>query len=180
MCTDSGRESTDFPDNLFPIISSGNATSVANILIRILPAAFQLLPDFSVAHDPELLTEEPTLEEVDGKQVNVYSINPDAVWSDGTAITADDFSFTAKVQDTEFTEVCPDGGILGTTRTTPRCARPSPRIGPSMRAFRPVAATAAGRVRPVDSRGCADSRRPRPAASRRTGSGPRHQDSAGT
>ncbi len=42
MCTDSGRESTDFPDNLFPIISSGNATSVANILIRILPAAFQL------------------------------------------------------------------------------------------------------------------------------------------
>ncbi len=108
-------ESTDFPDNLFPIISSGNATSVANILIRILPGPFQLLPDFSVAHDPEFMTEEPTLEEVDGKQVNVYSINPDAVWSDGTPITADDFAFTAKVQDTEFTEVCPDGGILGTT-----------------------------------------------------------------
>ena len=54
-------ESADFPDNLFPIISSGNVTSVANILIRILPAAFQLLPDFSVAHDPELLTEAPTL-----------------------------------------------------------------------------------------------------------------------
>ncbi len=108
-------ESTDFPDNLFPIISSGNATSVANILIRILPGAFQLLPDFTVAHDPELLTEEPTLEDVDGKQTNVYSINPDAVWSDGTPITADDFAFTAKVQDTEFTEVCPDGGILGTT-----------------------------------------------------------------
>ncbi len=109
-------ESTDFPDNLFPIISSGNATSVANILVRILPAAYQLLPDFSVAHDPELLTEEPTLEEVDGKQVNVYSINPDAVWSDDTPITADDFIFTAKLQDTEFaTEACPDGGILSTT-----------------------------------------------------------------
>jgi peptide/nickel transport system substrate-binding protein len=108
-------ESTDFPDNLFPVISAGNATSVANILVRILPGAFQLLPDFTVAHDPELLTEEPTLEEVDGNQVNVYTINPDAVWSDGTPITADDFTFTAKVQDEEFTEVCPDGGILGTT-----------------------------------------------------------------
>ena len=108
-------ESTDFPDNLLPIISSGNALSVGNILIRILPSTFQLLPDFTVAYDPELLTEEPTLEEVDGKQVNVYSINPDAVWSDGTPITVDDFVFTAKVQDTEFTEVCPDGGILGTT-----------------------------------------------------------------
>lgn len=108
-------ESTDFPDNLFPVISAGNATSVANILVRILPGAFQLLPDFSVAHDPELLTEEPTLEEVDGNQVNVYTINPDAVWSDGTPITADDFTFTAKVQDAEFTEACPDGGILGTT-----------------------------------------------------------------
>jgi peptide/nickel transport system substrate-binding protein len=108
-------ESTDFPDNLFPVISAGNATSVANILVRILPGAFQLLPDFTVAHDPELLTEEPTLEEVDGNQVNVYTINPDAVWSDGTPITADDFKFTAKVQDEEFTEACPDGGILGTT-----------------------------------------------------------------
>ncbi|MBA3412007.1 MAG: hypothetical protein H0U15_14475, partial [Geodermatophilaceae bacterium] len=76
-------ESTDFPDNLFPIISSGNATSVANILVRILPGVTQLLPDFSVSFDPELLTEEPTLEEVDGSQVNTYSINPDAVWSDG-------------------------------------------------------------------------------------------------
>jgi len=108
-------ESTDFPDNLFQVISSGNATSVANLQIRVLPHAFQLLPDFTVAYDPELLTEEPTLEEVDGQQVNVYTINPDAVWSDGTPITADDFQFTAKVQDTEFTEACPDGGVLSTT-----------------------------------------------------------------
>jgi len=108
-------ESTDFPDNLFPIISSGNATSVANILVRILPGVTQLLPDFSVTFDPELLTEEPTLEDVDGAQVNTYSINPDAVWSDGTPITADDFIFAAKMQDSEFVEACPDGGILGTT-----------------------------------------------------------------
>ncbi len=108
-------ESTDFPDNLFQIISSGNATSVANIMVRVLPSAFQVLPDFSVEHDPELLTEEPTLDTVDGKQVNVYTINPDAVWSDGEPITADDFAFTSKVQDTEFAGECPDGGVLSTT-----------------------------------------------------------------
>ncbi|MBA3292642.1 MAG: hypothetical protein H0T40_02625 [Geodermatophilaceae bacterium] len=49
-------------------------------------------------YDDELLTGEPTLEEVEGKQVNVYSINPDAVWSDGTPITADDFEFTWRLQ----------------------------------------------------------------------------------
>ncbi len=64
-------------------------------------------------HDPELLTEAPTLDEVDGKQVNVYTVNPDAVWSDGTPITAADFAFTAKVQDAEFVEACPDGGVVG-------------------------------------------------------------------
>ena len=108
-------ESTDFSDNLLQIISSGNALSVGYLMGRVLPSVSQLLPDGEVVHDPELLTEEPTLEEVDGKQVNVYTINPDAAWSDGTPITADDFIFTAKVQDTEFTDVCPDGGVLGTT-----------------------------------------------------------------
>lgn len=108
-------EIADFPDNLFPIISAGDATSVANILVHILPRAFQLLPDFSVVRDPELLIQEPELEEVDGKQVNVYSINSDAIWSDRTSITADDFEFTAKVQDEEFIEACPHGGVLGST-----------------------------------------------------------------
>ncbi len=108
-------ESTDFMDNLLPIISAGNVFSVVTVTIRILPQTFQLLPDFTVVHDPALLTEEPTLEEVDGKQVNVYTLNPDAVWSDGEPITADDFSFTAKVQDEEFGAACPDSGVLGTT-----------------------------------------------------------------
>ena len=108
-------ESTDFPDNLFQLIAAGNATSVANISIRIFPSVFELLPDFSVAYDDELLTEEPTLEEVDGKQVNVYSINPDAVWSDGTPITADDFDLTWRLQRSADPA---DGGcasLLGTT-----------------------------------------------------------------
>lgn len=87
-------ESTDFPENLYPNIAAGNATSVANILIQVLPAPFVVLPDFSVEYDDNLLTEEPTLEENGGSQVNTYSIRDEAVWSDGTPITAEDFAFT--------------------------------------------------------------------------------------
>lgn len=87
-------ESTDFPENLFPNIASGNATSTANIMNGILPGAFNVLPDFSIVYNENLLAEEPTLETEGDKQVNTYVINDDAVWSDGTPITADDFEFT--------------------------------------------------------------------------------------
>jgi peptide/nickel transport system substrate-binding protein len=87
-------ESTDFPENLFPNIAAGNATSTANILNGILPGAFEVLPDFSIVHNKDLLAEEPTLKTEGGTQVNTYVISDDAVWSDGTPITADDFEFT--------------------------------------------------------------------------------------
>jgi glutathione transport system substrate-binding protein len=86
-------ESTDFPENLYPNIAAGNATSVANILIRVLPGPFDVQPDLSVTWNKDLLASEPTLED-SGTQVNTYTINPDAVWSDGTPITAADFEFT--------------------------------------------------------------------------------------
>jgi len=87
-------ESADFPENLFPYIAAGNATSVANLLIRVLPGPYVVEPDFSVNWDQDLLASEPELDTADGGQVNTYEINPDAVWSDGTPITADDFEFT--------------------------------------------------------------------------------------
>ena len=87
-------ESTDFPENLYPNIAAGNATSVANVLIGVLPSPYRIQPDFTVTYDEDLLASEPTLEEGEGTQTNVYEINPDAVWSDGTPITADDFEFT--------------------------------------------------------------------------------------
>ena len=87
-------ESTDFPENLYPNIAAGNATSVANILIRVLPSTFEVLPDFTVQYDDDLLAEEPTLSEEGGTQTNTYVISDDAVWSDGTPITGADFEFT--------------------------------------------------------------------------------------
>jgi len=41
-----------------------------------------------------LLTGEPTIETVNGKQTVTYKINPKAVWNDGTPITSKDFEYT--------------------------------------------------------------------------------------
>jgi peptide/nickel transport system substrate-binding protein len=87
-------ESTDFPENLDPWISAGNATSVANIEAQMFPSTFDIQPDFTVTYNKDLLTEEPTSEVTGDTQVVTYKLNPDAVWSDGTPITADDFEFT--------------------------------------------------------------------------------------
>jgi peptide/nickel transport system substrate-binding protein len=89
-------EPTGFPENIYPFIASGNSTATQTIIGRVLPSAFNVEPDFSVKYDPNVLTQEPTLDSSSGKQVNTYSISPDAVWSDGTPITADDFAFTWK------------------------------------------------------------------------------------
>jgi peptide/nickel transport system substrate-binding protein len=108
-------ESTDFPENLFPNISAGNATSTANILNGILPGAFNVEPDFSIVYNKDLLTEEPTLETDGGTQVNTYTISDDAVWSDGEPITADDFEFTWR---TSRSGDPADGGCASVLSTT--------------------------------------------------------------
>jgi peptide/nickel transport system substrate-binding protein len=89
-------EPTGFPENIYPFIAAGNSTATQTIIGRVLPSAFNVEPDFSVKYDPNVLTQEPTLDSSSGKQVNTYTINPDAVWSDGTPISADDFAFTWK------------------------------------------------------------------------------------
>lgn len=92
-------ESADFPTNLLPIITSGGSTSTQDIEVRVLPYAFDLLPDFTVAWDKNVLASEPkNVVGADGVQTTTYEINPKAVWSDGTKITAKDFIYTANAQ----------------------------------------------------------------------------------
>jgi peptide/nickel transport system substrate-binding protein len=91
-------EATDWPENLFPLISAGNATSTADIEAQLLPQTYEIQPDFTVKWNEEFLTEEPTSEVVGDSQTVTYKINPDAVWSDGTPITADDFEFSWRMQ----------------------------------------------------------------------------------
>ena len=91
-------DSFGFPENLFPAIAAGNSPAVTNTLIRILPAPFRTLPDYTIGVDENLIVGEPTLNVTATRQIVTYRINPDAVWSDGIEITADDFAFTWDLQ----------------------------------------------------------------------------------
>lgn len=62
-----------------------------------LLAPYQPQPDFTLA-PTELLAGEAELEE-GPPQIVTYNINPEAVWSDGTPVTADDFIFTQEIYD---------------------------------------------------------------------------------
>jgi peptide/nickel transport system substrate-binding protein len=91
-------ETTDWPENLFPLISAGNATSTANIEAQLLPQAFYVQPDFTLQYNKDLFTEEPTTSTSGNTQTVTYKINPKAVWSDGTPITAKDFDVSYRMQ----------------------------------------------------------------------------------
>lgn len=91
-------DSGPFPENLLPIISAGSATAVANILIRILPAPFRTLPDYTIGVDEDLMASVPTVEQTATGQVATYHINPAAVWSDGEPISAADFEFSWRLR----------------------------------------------------------------------------------
>lgn len=90
---------SQFPENLSPLTGEGGSSAaVVGVMIRLLPAPFRTLPDYTIEPDDDLLAAEPTLEETAAGQVVTYEVNPDAVWSDGTAITVDDFEFTWRLQ----------------------------------------------------------------------------------
>jgi peptide/nickel transport system substrate-binding protein len=84
------QEPTGFNNNT----SSDNGTSVANIMINVLPQAFHLTPDFGVEMNSDLLdSAEQTSTD---PQTVVYKIKQNASWSDGTPVSADDFIYLWK------------------------------------------------------------------------------------
>ena len=71
--------------------SKDNGTSVANIVISMYPSAFHSQPDFTVKMNDEFLdSAEQTSED---PQTIVYKIKENAIWSDDTPVTADDFVY---------------------------------------------------------------------------------------
>lgn len=88
---------TAMPENLFPYIAAGNSVATAYAEVRVLLAPFRTYPDFTIKPDTDLMSGEPTSETTGGKQVVTYKINPQAVWSDGTAVSAKDFEFTYRL-----------------------------------------------------------------------------------
>lgn len=92
------REST-LPDNLNPITSSGAlAQYVQN---NIFAALMEYNPE-TLKMEPVLATAAPVIAEVAkgkfaGGMSLTYEIRPEAVWDNGTPITANDYLFTVKV-----------------------------------------------------------------------------------
>jgi peptide/nickel transport system substrate-binding protein len=84
------QEPTGFNSNT----SKDNGTSVSNVTINMFPQAFHLTPDFGVQMNTDLL--ESAEKTSDNPQTVVYKIKQNAVWSDGTPISADDFIYMWK------------------------------------------------------------------------------------
>lgn len=70
-------------------------TTLAQVLSGVLPTTGRFVPDGGWQWNTELLTGEPIRVDADPDTYQ-YRIRPDAVWSDGTDITADDFMFAWK------------------------------------------------------------------------------------
>lgn len=81
---------TDFPPNFNILHIDGNFADVSAMMKATLPRAFVIGPDGSTTVDTDYFTSV----ELTGTapQVVTYTINPKAVWSDGTPITWEDIA----------------------------------------------------------------------------------------
>ena len=84
------QEPTGFNNNT----SKDNGTSVLNVVINMFPPVFRLHPDYSVKLNTELM--DSATQTGTDPQTIVYKIKQEAVWSDGTPVSADDFVYLWK------------------------------------------------------------------------------------
>ncbi|MBJ7338001.1 ABC transporter family substrate-binding protein [Mycolicibacterium sp.] len=77
-----------FPENYNPLHIDGNVADAANMLKATLPRAFKIGPDGSATVNQDYFTNVELTST--SPQVVTYTINPKAVWSDGTPITWED------------------------------------------------------------------------------------------
>jgi peptide/nickel transport system substrate-binding protein len=84
------QEPTGFNNNT----SKDNGTSVLNVVINMFPPVFRLHPDYSVQLNNELM--DSAAQTGADPQTVVYKIKQEAVWSDGTPVSADDFVYLWK------------------------------------------------------------------------------------
>jgi peptide/nickel transport system substrate-binding protein len=90
-------------DNWFQITSEGNVSPQSNAIKTLVPYTFVTTPDLKIVMNENLLVSAEQTST--NPQTIVYKIRPEAVWSDGRPITADDFVFNWKYQDGK---TCPD------------------------------------------------------------------------
>jgi peptide/nickel transport system substrate-binding protein len=94
------------PSNWNPHAAAGPDGDLVldDILSPVLPSVFEVSPDFGVQLNTTFV--ESAVQTSAAPQTIVYQINPQAVWSDGTAITYQDFVYNWQAQsgDPSFTD----------------------------------------------------------------------------
>ena len=83
------------PSTLNPFVPGGDSPATRDLVRPVMPALYRLGPRGSRV--PWLLASEPVAADIGGTPWGVrLHLRPDAVWSDGTPITASDLRFTWK------------------------------------------------------------------------------------
>jgi peptide/nickel transport system substrate-binding protein len=81
---------TDFPPNFNSLHIDGNTVDVAALMRPTMPRAFRIAADGSASVNTDFFTSADLTST--NPQVVTYTINPKAVWSDGTPITWEDIA----------------------------------------------------------------------------------------
>ncbi|MFI6395949.1 ABC transporter family substrate-binding protein [Nonomuraea sp. NPDC050540] len=104
-----------YPISNWNVLNAGGATySVIDISSVLLPNAFSIQPDGSVTQNATLVTSAEKT--ADAPQTITYTIDPKAVWSDGTPISADDFVYTWRALDPRTCPKCQAANNAGYDR----------------------------------------------------------------
>ena len=101
---------TEFPSNFNSLQVDGNTGDVGALMRPTLPRAFRIASDGSTTVNTDYFTNVELTSE--SPQVVTYTINPKAVWSDGTPITWEDIASqinATKGTDPAYTIASPNG-----------------------------------------------------------------------
>ncbi|MEU9350972.1 ABC transporter family substrate-binding protein [Streptomyces griseoloalbus] len=77
--------------------AEGNVVETGMVVQVLAPSAYVAFPDLRHHWNRDLLAAEPEIVSTDPQTI-VYRIREEAVWNDGTPLTADDFLYTYRVQ----------------------------------------------------------------------------------
>jgi glutathione transport system ATP-binding protein len=101
---------SEYPVNFNPLNIDGNTADLGSVLKPTLPRAFIIEPDGSTTLDTDYFTSVELTKT--NPQVVTYTINPKAVWSDGTPITWEDIAaqiYALSGKDNRFAIASPSG-----------------------------------------------------------------------
>lgn len=97
--------------NWFSWDGDGNTYETGQVLNGLLPSVFIINPDGTIDLNRDLMVSADVTSQ--SPFTVVYKIQPNAVWSDGTQINADDFIYAYKINNGTDCKDCPVAGTTG-------------------------------------------------------------------